>query len=75
MPRFKVKGTIEISHLLDIEDIVSAENQAEAVMIVQDAIPIDGPQNERCMWRNGGPEIEEIADDSRRGEDVGDVPW
>jgi len=60
MRKFKVKGTCEISYLVDVEKEAWAENEEEALEIVQEVISTDHHYGDRCRWMDRGLDVVEI---------------
>jgi hypothetical protein len=58
--KYKVKGIYEMTFFVEVDEIVEAETEADAMVEVEDQISAGQAYDQWCQWLNEEPDIEEI---------------
>jgi hypothetical protein len=55
--KYRVKGVYEMTFCVDVDRLVEAEDEVEAMEKVQDEISAGEAHDQSCQWVDSGPEI------------------
>jgi len=57
MKRYHVRGVYQMTYFVEVDDVVEADSEAEAIEKVQDDLSAGQAYDEECVWYDAGPEV------------------
>lgn len=63
MTTYHVRGVYQMTFFIDVDQVVEAESEEEAVEVVQDGISAGEAYDQEATWYDSGPEVVEVNGD------------
>jgi hypothetical protein len=66
MVMYRVKGIYEMKFFVDVNELVQAGSEEEAVEKVMDGISAGQAYDQECKWVDAGPDVETAESEAER---------